>query len=47
VSYIPNAIDILTGGRPQVLDDSVLQLVWIPNATTTVNWSGQYIETHG
>lgn len=40
-----NAIDILTGGRPVVYNGSVLELVWFPNATTAVNFFGQYIES--
>lgn len=41
------AIDILTGGRAEVLDDSVLQLLWFPSATTALNLAGSYIETQG
>ncbi len=41
------AIDVLTGGRPEILDDSVLQLVWWPSATTALNLSGTFIETQG
>lgn len=43
---IGNAIDVLTSGRPQLFDDSVLQLVWFPSVTTATNFLGQYIETH-
>lgn len=44
---IGNAIDVLTSGMPQVLNDSVLQLVWFPSATTATNFVGTYIETQG
>ena len=44
---IGNAIDVLTAGMPQIYDDSVLQLVWFPSATTATNFIGQYIETQG
>jgi hypothetical protein len=40
-------IDAVTGGMARVYDDSVLQLLWLPSATTAVNFSGQYIETQG
>ena len=44
---IGNAIDALTAGMPRIYDDSVLQFVWFPSATTATNFVGQYIETHG
>lgn len=44
---IGNAVDALTAGMPRVYDDSVLQLVWFPSATTATNFMGQYIETQG
>jgi hypothetical protein len=44
---IGNAIDALTAGMPRVYDDSVLQLVWFPSATTATNFQGNYIETQG
>jgi hypothetical protein len=44
---IGNAIDALTGGMPVIYNDSVLQLVWFPSATTATNFMGQYIETQG
>ena len=44
---IGNAIDALTSGLPQLYDDSVLQLVWFPTATTATTIMGQYIETQG
>jgi hypothetical protein len=44
---IGNAIDALTAGMPQIYNDSVLQLVWFPSATTATNFVGQYIETQG
>lgn len=44
---VGNAIDILTGGKPQIFNDSALQLVWFPSATTATNLIGSYVETHG
>jgi hypothetical protein len=46
-SNIGNAIDALTSGLPRIYDDSVLQLVWFPTATTATTITGQYIETQG
>lgn len=44
---IGNAVDFLTSGAPRIYDDSVLQLVWFPSATTATNFFGTYTETHG
>lgn len=44
---VGNAIDILTGGKPQIFNDSVLQLVWFPSATTATTFIGSYVETQG
>jgi hypothetical protein len=44
---VGTAIDTLTGGMPRIYDDSVLQLVWFPSATTATNFIGTYIETQG
>lgn len=44
---IGNAVDALTSGLPRIYDDSVLQLVWFPSATTATNFNGTYIETQG
>jgi hypothetical protein len=44
---IGNAIDALTAGLPRIYDNSVLQLVWFPSATTATNFQGNYIETQG
>lgn len=44
---VGNAIDIITGGKPEILDNGVLQLVWFPSATTLTTFIGQYIETQG
>ncbi len=41
------AIDALTGGMPRVYDDSVLQLLWFPSATTALSLSGTYVEAQG
>lgn len=46
-SSVGNAIDALTGGLPRIYDDSVLQLLWFPGATTATGVSGTYIETQG
>lgn len=47
VGGIGGAIDVLTSGMPRIYDDSVLQLVWLPNATTAFALMGTYIETQG
>lgn len=39
--------DVLTGGMPRIYDDSVLQLVHFPTATTAAVVTGEYSETHG
>lgn len=44
---IGNAVDALTSGMPRIYNDSVLQLLWFPAATTATNFTGQYIETQG
>lgn len=44
---IGNAIDALTSGMPRIYNDSTLQLVWFPSATSAANLTGQYIETQG
>lgn len=41
------AVDALTSGMPRIYNDSVLQLVWMPTATTATTLVGQYIETQG
>lgn len=44
---VGNAIDIITGGLPQIYNDSVLQFVWFPSGTGATTIAGQYIETQG
>jgi hypothetical protein len=44
---IGNAIDALTSGMPIIYNDSVLQLVWMPSATTAIQLVGTYVETQG
>lgn len=44
---VGNAIDAFTGGLPRVYDDSCLQWVWFPSATTATTFLGTYIETQG
>lgn len=41
------AIDALTGGFPRLFDNSVLQILWMPSATTAVNISGSVVFTQG
>lgn len=47
LANLPTAMDVLTGGRPQVLDDSIQQLVWFPSVTTAWNFTGDITEAHG
>jgi hypothetical protein len=44
---IGNAIDAITSGMPRIYNDSCLELVMIPNATTSGTVFGQYVETQG
>lgn len=44
---VGDALDVLTSGMPRIYDDSVLQLVWFPSATTATNLLGTYQETQG
>lgn len=44
---IGNAIDAITSGMPRIYDDSCLELLFLPNATTTGTVTGQYVETQG
>lgn len=46
-AFIPNAIDALTSGMPQLFNGTVPFLVFIPNTTTASNISGLYIESQG
>ena len=46
-AYIPNAIDALTAGFPQLFNGTVPFLVFIPNTTTASFVSGTYTETQG
>ena len=41
------SIDALTSGMPRIYNDSVLQFVWFPSATTATNFMGTYVETQG
>ncbi len=41
------ASDFLTGGAPRIFDGSCLEPIWIPSATTAVNFFGGYVETQG
>lgn len=42
-----NSLDAFGSGMPRIYDDSVLQLVWFPFATTSTNIIGTYFESHG
>lgn len=42
-----NAVDALTSGMPRIYNDSCLELLWLPTATTATNIQGQYVETQG
>lgn len=44
---VPNALDALTSGFPQLYNGVCPFLIFVPNTTTAVNISGQYIETQG
>lgn len=46
-AFIPNAIDALTSGFPQMFDGSVPYLIFIPSTTTTSNISGSVSWTQG
>lgn len=46
-AFIPNNLDVLTGGMPRIYDGAVPFLIFIPNTTTTSNISGTYQETQG
>lgn len=45
--FIPNAMDVITGGMPRLYNGTVPWLVFIPNTTTATNVQGSYMETHG
>lgn len=42
-----SAMDVITSGMPRIYDNSVLQWVWFPTATTATTFLGTYIETQG
>lgn len=44
---LEGAIDVLTSGRPKVINDTVEQLLFFPSATTATTFLGAYTETHG
>lgn len=46
-AFVPNAIDALTSGMPQMFNGTVPWLVFIPSTTTATNVQGQIIYTHG
>lgn len=46
-AFVPNAIDAITSGFPQLHNGSVPFLIFIPSTTTTSNISGQMIVTQG
>lgn len=44
---LSGALDALTSGMPRIYNDSVLQLLWVPSATTVPTFQGMYTEVHG
>ena len=46
-AYVPNAIDIISGGMPRLHNGVVPFLIFVPNTTTASYISGAYVETHG
>ena len=46
-AFIPNALDVITGGMPRIYNGTVPWLVFIPNGTSATNVQGTYMETHG
>lgn len=47
LANVPNAIDALTAGFPQLFNGTVPFFVWLPSATAAASISGTYIETQG
>ncbi|MES2753836.1 MAG: hypothetical protein V4659_04150 [Pseudomonadota bacterium] len=47
LSNTGNALDVLTGSMPRVLNDSVLQVLFVNTSTSQANFTGTYVETHG
>lgn len=46
-AFIPNAIDALTGGMPQLHNGSVLQFIFLPSTTTASNVQGSVAWSQG
>lgn len=46
-ALIPNAIDALTGGFPQLYNGTVPYFMFIPNTTTATILNGQVVYSHG
>lgn len=46
-ALIPNALDVLTSGMPQIFNGTVPYMWFIPNTTTSSIISGHYMETQG
>jgi hypothetical protein len=46
-AFVPNAVDAITGGFPQLYNGSVPFLIFIPSTTTTSNISGSVTYTQG
>lgn len=44
---VPNALDVITSGFPQLYDNTVPFLIFIPSTTTTSNIVGQAVFAHG
>lgn len=47
LANVGDAVDFLTGYSQKIYDDSCLDFVWFPAATTAVNFVGGYTETQG
>lgn len=46
-AFVPNALDAVTAGMPQLFNGVVPFLIFIPSTTTATNVSGTYVETQG
>jgi hypothetical protein len=47
LANVGSALDAITSGMPRIYNDSCLQLIWLPTATTATTLSGLYVETQG
>lgn len=44
---VPGQVDWISGGAARIYNDSCLQLLYVPQTTTSTLVSGEFIETHG